>query len=221
MEVLKIENIEKIFGDTKILSGFSLNINKGEIVCITGKSGAGKTTILRLINQLEKLDGGNINICGQYLVKEYKNEKAIYNNKNILKNINLNVGMVFQDFNLFPYLSVIQNITITLRKVLKISKEEAERKALELLDKLEMKERAKYYPYQLSGGQRQRVAIARTLSVDPKIICFDEPTSSLDYELKKEIINIIKQLSKEGRTIIIVTHELDLINEISTRLVKL
>lgn len=221
MKVLEIKNIEKKFGETKIFSEFSLDVNEGEIVSIVGPSGRGKSTLLRLINQLELLDGGNINICGQDLVKTYKDGKAIYNDKDILKNISLNVGMVFQEFNLFPYLSVIENVVIPLTKVLNIKKKESNVIGMGLLKKMNLEEKAKFYPYQLSGGQKQRVAIARTLALNPKIICFDEPTSSLDNKLKKEVIKIMQEIANEKRTILIVTHEVEVIKNISDKVITL
>ena len=221
MKILEIKNVSKSFKRTKVLNNFSLNINEGEVVGITGPSGVGKSTLLRIINGLEGIENGNISINGQSLIREYRRNKAIYSNKKILKEMNLNTGMVFQDFNLFPHLSVIQNIMLPLKRVLKMNKEVAKEKAMKLLEKMNLEEKAYNYPYELSGGQKQRVAIARTLSLNPKILCFDEPTSSLDEELTYEIVKIIKKLREENITIIVVSHEMEFTKAVSDRIIKI
>ena len=171
MKVLEIKNINKSFNERKVLSNFSLNMEEGEIISIIGPSGVGKSTLLRCINGLEKIDSGEILI----------NNKSLKRKKDkISKEANLEVGLVFQDYNLFPQYSVIKNITLPLTTVLKIEKEEATKQAEELLKKMNLLEKRYSYPYELSGGERQRVAIARAVATNPKIICFDEPTSALD-----------------------------------------
>ena len=219
MSVVKIDKLYKSFGDTKVIDDVSFEVNEGETLVILGPSGSGKSTLLRCINNLEKIDSGNIIINEKAMIKEYKNGKAIYNSKDILNKINLDTGMVFQDFNLFPHLSVKENITESLIYVLKMEKEEAEKKAYELLEKMDLKEKADSYPCDLSGGQKQRVSIARCLAIEPKLICMDEPTSALDPELVGEVLKTIKQLSREKRTMIIVTHEIKFAEEVADRVI--
>lgn len=219
MSVIKIDKLYKSFGDTKVIDDVSFKVKEGETLVILGPSGSGKSTLLRCINNLEKIDSGNIIINENAMIKEYKNGNAIYNSKDILNKINLDTGMVFQDFNLFPHLSVKENITESLIYVLKMEKEEAEKKAYELLEKMDLKEKADSYPCDLSGGQKQRVSIARCLAIEPKLICMDEPTSALDPELVGEVLKTIKQLSREKRTMIIVTHEIKFAEEVADRVI--
>lgn len=219
MEVLKVNNLVKLYKNNKVIDDVSFSINKGETVCIIGPSGSGKSTILRCINNLEKIDGGNIEVLDKSIVKEYKNNKPIYNSKQVLKEINGNLGMVFQDFNLFPHIKVIDNISLSQMKVLNKSKEEADSVSLKLLDKIGLKEKAEDYPCNLSGGQKQRVAIARALSLSPEILCMDEPTSALDPELVGEVLKVIKELSDEKKTMIIVTHEIAFARDVADRII--
>lgn len=209
MVVLEIKNISKSFEKEKILDNFSLNVESGQIVSIIGPSGVGKSTLLRCINGLEKIDSGQILINNNSLQKR------------ISKQVNLDVGLVFQDYNLFPQYSVIQNITLTLTQILKISKKEAIEKAEDLLKDMNLLERRNSYPYQLSGGEKQRLAIARTLATNPKLICFDEPTSALDPKLVKQVFKIIKKLANEGKAILVVTHDMKFANEISDKIVEM
>ena len=207
MKVLEIKNINKSFNERKVLSNFSLNIEEGEIVSIIGPSGVGKSTLLRCINGLEKIDSGEILI----------NNKSLKRKKDkISKEANLEVGLVFQDYNLFPQYSVIKNITLPLTAVLKIKKEQAE----ELLKKMNLLEKRYSYPYELSGGEKQRVAIARAIATNPKIICFDEPTSALDPKLVIQVSKIIKDLANIGKAIIIVTHDISFAEQISDRIIE-
>ncbi len=209
MKVLEIKNISKSFNNRTILKDFSLDVSQGEIVSIIGDSGAGKSTLLRCINALEMIDSGEIII----------NNNAI--SKKNLKQARLDVGMVFQDYNLFPNYSVLKNVTLPLTRVLNVNKQEAEIKARELLSQMNLLKRCDAYPYQLSGGEKQRLAIARTLATNPKVICFDEPTSALDPKLVKQIFKIIKELADSEKAILIVTHDIKFANEISNKIIEL
>ena len=209
MKILEIKEISKSFNKIKILDKFSLDVEEGEIASIIGPSGIGKSTLLRCINGLEKIDSGEIII----------NNSKIKNK--ISKQSNLDVGLVFQDYNLFPQYSVIENVTLTLTKVLKIKKQEAIEKAKELLLQMDLLDKIDSYPYELSGGEKQRLAIARTLATNPKIICFDEPTSALDPKLVKQVFKIIKKLANKGKAILIVTHDIKFANDISNRVIEI
>lgn len=219
MNVLEVKNLNKKFDNIEVIKDVSFSVKEGETLVILGPSGSGKSTLLRCVNNLEKIDGGNIIVNEKEMIKEYKNDKPVYNSKEILNKINLDTGMVFQDFNLFPHLSVKENITISLINVFKMSKIEADKKADEVLEKMDLKEKANYYPCDLSGGQKQRVSIARVLAINPKIICMDEPTSALDPELVGEVLKTIKALAKEKRTMIIVTHEIKFAEEVADRVI--
>lgn len=209
MKVLEIKNISKKYDNRTVLKDFSLDVSQGEIVSIIGDSGAGKSTLLRCINALEMIDSGEILI----------NNTAI--SKKNLKQARLDVGMVFQDYNLFPNYSVLGNVTLPLTQVLKINKDEAKLQATELLEQMNLLKRLKAYPYELSGGEKQRLAIARTLATNPKVICFDEPTSALDPKLVKQVFKIIKKLADSGKAILIVTHDIKFANEISDKIIEL
>lgn len=206
--VIKVNNIRKHFGKLEVLKDISLEIEEGEVVCIIGPSGSGKSTLLRCLNRLEEIQGGNISILGQELV----------NNKNIDK-LREEIGMVFQHFNLFPHLTVLENMILAPVELKKLSKKEAIEKAIELLDKVGLKDKKDVYPDTLSGGQKQRVAIARALEMNPKIMLFDEPTSALDPEMVGEVLKVMKDLAKEGMTMIIVTHEMGFAKEVSDRVI--
>ena len=219
MKVLEVENLNKKYKDIEVIKDVSFSVNEGETLVILGPSGSGKSTMLRCINNLEKIDGLNIIINNKKMIKEYKNSKPIYNTKEILNKINLYTGMVFQDFNLFPHLTVKENITIAITKVLKKDKNKANGVANTLLEKMDLKEKADEYPCNLSGGQKQRVSIARCLAIEPKIICMDEPTSSLDPELVGEVLKVIKNLVIEKKTMVIVTHEIKFAEEIADRII--
>ena len=207
MSVLVLNNINKSYKKTKVIDNFSMVLDYGEIVSIIGPSGSGKTTLLRCINGLEKIDSGNILI----------NSKKITSKP--LKQEVLDVGLVFQDYELFPQYSAINNIMLPLTKVLKINKEEAKIRAIELLKKMQISKKCNSYPYELSGGEKQRLAIARTLATNPQIICFDEPTSALDPSLVKSLSQIIKELANENRAILIVTHDISFANKVSNRII--
>ncbi|MGO4982445.1 amino acid ABC transporter ATP-binding protein [Lactobacillus amylovorus] len=199
--MLEVKNLCKEFNNRPILKDISFTLKDGEIMTIVGPSGAGKTTLLRIIAGLETKDSGEILIDG----KPYDPG---------------NVGVVFQDFNLFPNLNVLQNITLAPTMVLKESKAEAEQNAQKLLDQLQMNGREKQYPYQLSGGQKQRVAIARALAINPRILCYDEPTSALDPNLRKEVEKMILDLKKSGLTQLIITHDLTFAKNVADQMLK-
>ena len=222
-KVIELQNIKRDFqvGEETVhaLRGVSFTINEGEFVTIMGTSGSGKSTLLRCLNQFEQITSGKVTICGDDMIVGQGKNEAIYAPKQILKKIRLNVGMVFQNFNLFPHLSVLKNITEAPIRVLKKPKEQAQQEARELLKKVGLESKEKSYPCELSGGQQQRVSIARALALNPKILFFDEPTSALDPELTGEILKIIQDLAKEGRTMVVVTHEMGFAREVASRVV--
>ena len=212
--MLKVTRLEKKFDELGVLRGISLEVKKGEVVAIIGRSGSGKSTLLRCMNNLEKADGGTIEIDGQALVKN-----GVYAPIKEQRSICLKMGYVFQNFNLFPHMNVLRNLTEAQICVLKRKKEDAEKYARELLKKVGLEDKAAAYPCQLSGGQQQRVAIARALAIDPEILCFDEPTSALDPLLTQEVLSVIRALSKENRTMVVVTHEMNFAREVADRVV--
>ena len=212
--MLKAEKIAKGFDGLPVLREISLEVRQGETVAIIGRSGSGKSTLLRCLNNLEKIDSGTIEIDGQPLVRQ-----GVYAPENQLRALCLKMGYVFQNFNLFPHMSVLRNLTEAQRCVLRRPKEEACAYARRLLAKVGLADRETAYPYQLSGGQQQRVAIARALALDPEILCFDEPTSALDPELTQEVLTVIRGLAREGRTMIVVTHEMAFAREVADRVI--
>ena len=216
--LLKVENLQKQFDGTSVLKDISLEVKEGEVVAIIGPSGSGKSTLLRCLTQLERVDYGRIEVCSKLMVETLE-EKTVYAESKTLHEIILEVGLVFQNFNLFPHYSVLKNIADAQVKVLGINKEKAEDKAIELLSKMNLKERAKAYPCELSGGQQQRVAIARALALNPRILFFDEPTSALDPELTGEILKVIRALAEEKMTMVIVTHEMAFARDVADRVI--
>ena len=206
--MINVENLSKNFGNLKVLKNISTTINKGEIISIIGPSGSGKSTFLRCINKLEEPTKGHIYIDGMDLMDK---------NTDINK-IRERVGMVFQHFNLFPNMTVLENLTLSPIMVKKESKEEAEKYASYLLEKVGLSDKANSYPSQLSGGQKQRIAIARALAMKPEVILFDEPTSALDPEMIKEVLDVMRNLAKEGMTMIIVTHEMGFAKNVGNRI---
>ena len=212
--MLNANHLKKSFDGLGVLRDISLQVNEGEVVAIIGKSGSGKSTLLRCLNNLEKVDGGTIEIDGQPLVKD-----GVYGAPKDQRTLCLKMGYVFQNFNLFPHMNVLRNLTEAQVCVLKRDKEKAAAYARELLQKVGLADRETAYPYQLSGGQQQRVAIARALAMDPEILCFDEPTSALDPLLTQEVLGVIRALSKEKRTMIVVTHEMNFAREVADRVV--
>ena len=206
--MIKITNLHKQFGKLKVLKGIDLDVAKGEIIAIIGPSGSGKSTFLRCINRLEEPTEGDIIING----------KSIMDKSTDINLMRRELGMVFQHFNLFPHKTVMENITLAPMKLKKIPKEAAEKKAVELLDKVGLVDKQNAYPNQLSGGQKQRIAIARALAMEPEIMLFDEPTSSLDPEMIKEVLDVMIDLAKEGMTMLIVTHEMGFAKNVATRI---
>ena len=205
-EILKVENIHKYFGKLHVLKGVSLSLQKGEVVVIIGPSGSGKSTFLRCINHLEEYQKGKI----------YFEGKLVDPKKDVNK-LRTKIGMVFQHFNLFPHLKVIENLTLAPVKVLKADEKKAIKKAEKLLDRVGLLDKKDVYPAKLSGGQQQRVAIARALMMDPDIMLFDEPTSALDPELVYEVLSVMKDLASSGMTMIVVTHEMGFAKEVANR----
>ncbi|MDF2653621.1 MAG: amino acid transporter ATP-binding protein family [Bacillota bacterium] len=217
--IIKVENLHKYFHSLHVLKGISLEVKKGEIVSVIGPSGSGKSTLLRCLNHLEVADKGSISFEGQFIAKADGTGKAVYKSSREVLAICSNLGMVFQNFNLFPHMSVLENIVEAPVLVKGKTKAEALRKAEELLEKVGLSEKKDAYPNQLSGGQKQRVAIARALAMEPEIMLFDEPTSALDPELIGEVLQVIKNLADEKMTMIIVTHEMNFAREISDRII--
>ena len=207
--IIIYRDVHKWFGDFHVLRGISFTLQKGEVVVICGPSGSGKSTCIRTINRLEEHQRGQIIVDGIELTNDLRNIEAIRRE----------IGMVFQQFNLFPHLTVAQNITLAPIWVLKMKKSKAQKIALELLERVGIPEQADKYPGQLSGGQQQRVAIARALAMMPKIMLFDEPTSALDPEMIKEVLDVMKELAVSGMTMIVVTHEMGFAREVADRII--
>ena len=208
-EILRLENIKKSFKDNQVIKSLTLNVAKGDIIGIIGPSGAGKSTILRCINYLEPIDSGKI----------YFEGKPFDPKSDDIYKYRLNFGFVFQSFNLFPHLSVLQNITLAPCKILKMDRKKAELSGLELLDRVGLSDKKSSYPKELSGGQRQRVAIARALAMNPKVMLLDEITSALDPELVDEVLNVVSELAKSGMTILLVTHEMRFAKTVANRVI--
>ncbi len=218
-KLIRVTDLEKHynFGKIKALDGVSIDIDKGDVMVVIGPSGSGKSTFLRSLNLLEEPTGGAILFDDVDITKKkYKDE----NGKWVKVDIDLHrqkMGMVFQHFNLFPHKTIMQNMILAPMKVKKVSEEEAKKKALELLDRVGLKDRADAYPIQLSGGQKQRIAIVRALMMEPEVMLFDEPTSALDPEMVGEVLDVMKQLAKEGMTMVVVTHEMGFAREVGNR----
>ena len=219
MSLIRTEKVSKRFGDLEVLKDISLSVNPGEVVCIIGPSGAGKSTYLRSLNQLEKITSGKIFIEDELFLHR-ENDRTIERvAPDRQKKLLLDMGMVFQRFNLFPHLTVLENVTLAPMKVKKISKSDAEDLGRELLRQVGLADKICEYPARLSGGQQQRVAIARALAMQPKIMLFDEPTSALDPELVGEVLGVMKKLAENGMTMIVVTHEMGFAREVADRVV--
>jgi general L-amino acid transport system ATP-binding protein len=209
MSIIIAENVEKWYGKFHVLRGVSLTVNRGEVVVLMGPSGSGKSTFIRTFNALEEYQKGRIEIDTIPLSHDMRDIEAIRRE----------VGMVFQQFNLFPHLTVLENITLAPIHVRRIAKAQAEETAMQLLERVGILEQAKKYPGQLSGGQQQRVAIARALAMQPKIMLFDEPTSALDPEMVREVLDVMRSLAKDGMTMVVVTHEVGFAREVADRVV--
>ena len=204
--MIKLENVHKSFGKNEVLKGIDLHIEKGQVVVIIGPSGSGKSTVLRTMNYLEEPTSGKVIVDGMDL-----------SDKSKLNEVRAEVGMVFQNFNLFPHMTVMENLTLAQTKVRKTSSDEATKIGQALLDRVGLGDKANAYPDSLSGGQKQRVAIARALAMKPKVMLFDEPTSALDPEMVREVLDVMKSLAEEGMTMVIVTHEMGFAKEVADR----
>ncbi len=219
MSVIQAKNLYKTYDGVTVLKDVSLNVNEGEVVAVIGPSGSGKSTLLRCLNQLINIDSGSITVCGMLMAVTDEKGGCKYSDKAALHQIQLKTGLVFQNFHLFPHYSVLKNITDAPIQILKMTKQQAEQKAYELLEKMNLSDKANAYPYQLSGGQAQRVSIARALALSPAVLFFDEPTSALDPELTVEILRVIKNLAKEKMTMVVVTHEMSFARDVADRIV--
>lgn len=207
--MIKVNNLHKKFGKLHVLKGIDIEINKGEVVVVIGPSGSGKSTFLRCLNLLEQPTEGNIVFEGKSLTDKKININALREK----------MGMVFQQFNLFPNMTVLDNITLAPKKVKNLSKEESEKIAYTLLKRIGLEDKAKSYPSQLSGGQKQRIAIARALAMSPDVMLFDEPTSALDPEMVGEVLDVMKELAEDGMTMVVVTHEMGFAKEVGDRVI--
>lgn len=222
--IISVRNLHKKFGNLEVLKGVNIDVKKGDVVVVIGPSGCGKSTFLRCLNLLETPSLGEITLEGEYVFKKSeKSDKAEkQSEREATKNINLHrqkIGMVFQQFNLFPHLTVMDNITLAPIKLKKMSKEDAQAQALELLKKIGLEDKANVYPSTLSGGQKQRIAIIRALAMQPEIMLFDEPTSALDPEMVGEVLNLMTELAKDGMTMVVVTHEMGFAKEVASRVI--
>jgi polar amino acid transport system ATP-binding protein len=207
MAFLEMRDVQKNFGENKVLRGINLDVEQHSVVCLIGASGCGKSTLLRCINALETIDGGIVRLDGDRV-----SGRGID-----VDTLRTDVGIVFQSFNLFPHMTVLENITLAPRKVLKIGQEQAESKAMELLKRVGLAEKATEYPDRLSGGQQQRVAIVRAMAMDPKLMLLDEITSALDPELVAEVLNIVRDLARDGMTMMLATHEMGFAKEVASK----
>lgn len=218
--VLKVEHLKKSFGDNHVLKDISFDLKEGEVLSIIGPSGSGKSTLLRCITQLETMNAGTVCVNGKDMVVGVdKKGLAKYAPASVLREIRLSTGLVFQNFNLFPHLTVLQNLTIAPIRVLGMDREEARKRGRELLKQMGLETKEKAYPCELSGGQQQRVSIARALAMQPKILFFDEPTSALDPELTGEVLKIIKGLADQKMTMVIVTHEMAFARDVANKVI--
>ena len=219
MHILKATDIYKDFHTNEVLKGVSMQVHKGEVIAIIGPSGSGKSTFLRCLNRLETIDRGSIEIEGEYMVKNGPHGKAVYAAEKDIARMRLKMGMVFQNFNLFPHKSVLENLMMAPMLVNGTDRRTARETAMMYLEKVGLAQNGPNYPYQLSGGMQQRVAIARALCMNPDIMCFDEPTSALDPELTGEVLQVMKDLAQEHMTMVVVTHEIGFAREVARRVI--
>lgn len=219
MSMVKVENVCKSFGSLQVLNNINLEVNKGEVVCIIGPSGSGKSTLLRCLNHLERITSGRVYIEGELMDEREAGKDQLKVSQKKISELCTELGMVFQRFNLFPHMTVQQNVMEAPITVRKVPKEEAAVEAIKLLEKVGLADKRNEYPSRLSGGQQQRVAIARALAMKPKIMLFDEPTSALDPELVGEVLEVMKDLAREGMTMLVVTHEMGFAREVGNRVI--
>jgi polar amino acid transport system ATP-binding protein len=220
--VIQAQSVHKRFGELEILKGVSLNVRRGEVVVLIGASGSGKTTFIRCLNYLEDIQGGSIRVNGKPMgYIERADGKRVRDSERNIARMRRDIGMVFQRFNLFPHMTVLENIIEAPTQVLGVSRREAEEQARQLLARVRLSDKADHYPSQLSGGQQQRVAIARALAMKPQAMLFDEPTSALDPETVGEVLQVMKELAEEGMTMVVVTHEMGFAREVADRVVVL
>ncbi|WP_309304073.1 amino acid ABC transporter ATP-binding protein [Arthrobacter sp. CJ23] len=217
--LVRAEGVRKSFGSHEVLKGIDLDVKSGEVVCLIGASGSGKSTFLRCVNHLEKIDGGLLWVEDRVVGYRIKGSKLHEQSHNEICSDRTDIGIVFQHFNLFPHMTVLENLMEAPLRVLKQRKDEVRRRALGLLEKVGLQEKAHAYPRHLSGGQQQRVAIARALCMQPKLMLFDEPTSALDPELVGEVLRVMKDLARSGMTMIVVTHEMGFARDVADRVV--
>ena len=209
MAIVDLKDLKKSFGKNVVLKKINMDINQGEVVCIIGPSGSGKSTLLRCLNRLETIQGGSVEVAG----------KRLSDSKANIDEIRQNIGMVFQHFNLFPHMTVKENITLAPVELGKMSQEEADALAMKLLETVGLDDKADFYPTSLSGGQKQRVAIARALAMRPDVMLFDEPTSALDPEMVGDVLEVMQKLAKDGMTMVVVTHEMGFAREVADRVI--
>jgi polar amino acid transport system ATP-binding protein len=211
--MVKAEAVHKRFGRLEVLKGIELEVNRGEVMCMLGPSGSGKSTFLRCINHLEKIDSGRLSVDGELVGYRERGGRLYELNESDVNRKRAEIGMVFQHFNLFPHMTAIENVTLAPVRVLKMSRDQARQRAQELLERVGLGDKLGTYPVALSGGQQQRVAIARALAMQPKLMLFDEPTSALDPELVGDVLDVMRQLARDGMTMIVVTHEMGFARE--------
>jgi len=222
MALVEIRDVHKRFGVQEVLKGVSLDVEAGEVVCLLGASGSGKTTLLRCVNHLETVDRGEIKVAGELVgYARGRDGKLKEEPDRIASAKRARIGMVFQRFNLFAHLTALENVIEAPVQVLGVSKDEAEKRALDLLARVGLKDKARHYPHELSGGQQQRVAIARAVAMEPRLMLFDEPTSALDPELVGEVLESMRRLAADGMTMLLVTHELAFAREVADRVIMM